>query len=196
MESERIEPKRMAADAGATEKHVKLRNFKVTPEVRSTYATLIKEALLKGKDDKFGQQQAELQFIAKQEQINVLQPLIYEDTKLAETMAMNHKYSRMTGGWLSPQFKVVFSAIAKTDDSKLEATFDAPDGIKDRFFGTRKVFSNKDDRIKFVGETPAKFNKLMDKSGLTWTANSASFKRGSTQGLTCLTGDLGHCNFC
>lgn len=162
MESERIELKRMAADAGSTAKLVKLRNFKVTPEMRSTYATLIEEASAKSPLAKFAKQKFELQEIAKQEQINVLQPLIYEDAKLAETMAMNHKYSRMTGGWLSPQFKVVFSANAKTNDAKLEATFDAPEGIKDRFFGTRKVFTNKDDRMVFVEQIAKKFNELME----------------------------------
>ena len=160
MESERIELRRMAADSSSTAKLVRLRDFRVTPEVRSTYATLIREASLKGRDNKFSQQKAELQFIAKQEQINVLQPLIYEDAKLAETMAMNHQYSRMTGGWLSPQFKVVFSASAKTTDSKLEAVFDAPDGIGS-YFGARKVFTNKDDRMVFVGEIAKKFNELM-----------------------------------
>ena len=161
MESERIELKRMAADAGATAKLVKLRNFKVTPEVRKTYSTLIEEASAKSALAKFAKQKFELQEIAKQEQINVLQPLIYEDTKLAETMAMNHKYSRLTGGWLSPQFKVVFSANAKTNDSKLEAVFDAPTGAWDQAFGSRKVFTNKDDRMVFVGEIATKFNFLM-----------------------------------
>ena len=42
--------------------------------------------------------------------------------------------------------------------------FDAPDGLKDRFFGTRKVFTDTDDRMEFVGEIAEKFNKLMDKS--------------------------------
>ena len=163
MESERIELKRMAADGGATAKMVKVRNFTVTPEMRSTYATLIKEASMKGKDDKFAQQQAELQFIAKQEQINILQPLIYEDAKLAETMAMNHKYSRMTGGWLSPQFKVVFSAKPKTDDPTLEAVFDPPTGAWNQVFGARKVFTDKGDRMKFVGTLADKFNYLMTK---------------------------------
>ena len=161
MESERIELKRMAADAGATAKLVKLRNFKVTPAVRKTYELLIGEASIQNKGDKFKQQQLELQEIAKQGQINVLQPLIYEDTKLAETMAMNHKYSRLTGGWLSPQFKVVFSANAKTNDSKLEAVFDAPTGAWDQAFGSRKVFTNKDDRMVFVGKIADRFNKLM-----------------------------------
>lgn len=161
MESERIELKRIAADGSATAKLVKVRNFTVTPEMRSTYATLIKESSMKGKDDKFAQQQAELQFIAKQEQINILQPLIYEDAKLAETMAMNHKYSRSTGGWLSPQFKVVFSASPKTNDSKLEAVFDPPTGAWNQLFGARKVFTDKDDRMTFVGKLANKFNELM-----------------------------------
>ena len=163
MESERIELKRIAADTGSTAKLVKLRNFKVTPAIRKTYETLIDEVASKGQPAKFAKQQLELQEIAKQEQINVLQPLIYEDAKLAETMAMNHKYSRSTGGWLSPQFKVVFSASPKTNDSKLESVFDAPTGIRNQLFGTRKVFTDQSDRMAFVGDLAKQFNDLMSK---------------------------------
>ena len=110
---------------------------------------------------KFNNQKKELAIIAQHEQVNVLQPLIYNDPELKKTMDMNHEFSRLTGGWLSPQFKVIYSFAPKTNDPNLQTVFDAPDGLKDRFTGAKKSLPNKDDRMEFVNKIAKKFNGLM-----------------------------------
>ncbi len=87
--------------------------------------------------------------------------VIYNDPELKKTMDMNHEFSRLTGGWLSPQFKVVYGFLPKTDDPKLQTIFDVPDGVKDRFTEAKKSLPNKEDRMEFVAQIAKKFNGLM-----------------------------------
>ncbi|MFZ6751593.1 DUF2515 family protein [Undibacterium sp. Ren11W] len=158
MESEHIELSRVVKDSAATAAVVKARNFKATPEIRAAYLEIIESYSAKSK---LKNQQEELAFIANHEQRNVLQPLIYNDPKLIETMDMNHRFSRLTGGWISPQFKVVYSFSPKTDDPKLQTVFDAPDGVIDRFIGKNKSLPNEGDRMNFVADIARDFNRLM-----------------------------------
>ena len=74
---------------------------------------------------------------------------------------MNHKFSRITNGWLSPKFKVIYSASATNDDAAIETVFDAPTGMTERFFGERKSLPNATDRMEFVGNIAKQFNQLM-----------------------------------
>ena len=100
--------------------------------------------------------------IAEQEQINVLQPLIYNDPALTATMNMNHRFSRMTGGWLSPQFKVIYSfSPSGKSDPTLETVFDPPTGMTDRFKMKIKSLPDQADRMKFVRKIALDFNRLM-----------------------------------
>jgi hypothetical protein len=76
-------------------------------------------------------------------------------------MDTNHKFSRMTNGWISPKFRVILSASPENEEPALEAVFDAPTSVWDQFSGTRKSLPNKDDRMVFVGQIADKFNHLM-----------------------------------
>lgn len=163
MESEHIELSRVAKDSAAIAEIVKARQFKVTGEIRQAYAKIIEEHSTSDKNEKFNNQKKELAIIAQHEQVNVLQPLIYNDPELKKTMDMNHEFSRLTGGWLSPQFKVIYSFAPKTNDPNLQTIFDAPDGLKDRFTGAKKSLPNKDDRMEFVAQIAKDFNRLMSK---------------------------------
>jgi hypothetical protein len=165
MEAERMELLRVANDQAALTAVVKARSFRATPEIKAVYGALIQEhAVDKSKSaSRLKLQKLELELIAKQEQINVLQPLIYNDPKLRQTMAVAHHFSRMTAGWLSPEFKVVYSAAPKTDDPELQTIFDAPDGLMDRLLGAKKDLTNQEDRMEFVDEIARKFNKLMSR---------------------------------
>lgn len=164
MEEERGELKRIVADGGATARLQKVSQFKVTGEVKETYSILIAEHGT-GKSDQFKQQKEELVAIAKQEQLNVLQPLIYDDPKLIKTMDVNHWISRALGGWLSPTYTLYFGAAPKNDNPDLQITFDAPAGAWDRtkgaLGGKLKSLPNPQDRMKYVADIAAKFNKLM-----------------------------------
>lgn len=161
MESEHIELGRMVKDAGALAALVKLRSFTTTSAVSDAYHHLINEFNAPNKAKRAEIQFHELVAIAGQEQINVLQPLIYNDPFLKETMDTNHTFSRVTNGWLSPKFKVIYSANAKNDDSTLETVFDAPVGMAERFFGDRKSLPNAADRMEFVESIAKQFNHLM-----------------------------------
>ena len=161
MESEHTELSRMAQDHTALKTLVKLRNFEVTEAVMATFRHLRNEF---DQDNKINKQQLqikELVSIADQEQKNVLQPLIYNDALLKQTMDTNHKFSRLTGGWISPKFKVIYRASATNDDPELEAVFDAPSNLLDQLTGTSKSLPNVEDRMRFVEQIAKKFNLLM-----------------------------------
>lgn len=160
MEEERKELSRVANDNAATGRLQMIAQFKVTPEIRQTYEVLIAEWRAKG-SERYTQQQTELGIIAKQEQINILQPLIYEDPKLVQTMDINHFVSRFTVGSLSPPYQVVFCSGPKTDDPTLKAVFDEPKGAWDYATGRKASLPNPADRMKYVSEIADKFHNLM-----------------------------------
>ncbi len=161
MESEHLELGRMCSDSKSLASLVQLRSFAVTPAVTRTYAFLVKEFSASSQSVRFELQQKELVAIAEQEQINVLQPLIYDDGKLQETMDMNHQFSRLTNGWMSPKFKVIYSAKPQNGLPELEAVFDQPTSMTDQFLGGRQSLPNAADRMKFVEQIAKKFNFLM-----------------------------------
>lgn len=165
LELERKELKRIADDSAATARLQKVAQFKVTAEMKETYSVLISEYSA-SKEEKIRQQQAELQVIAKQEQINILQPVIYDDSQLIKTMDVNHYFSRLTGGLLSPTYTLYFSAAPKNSDPDLQITFDQPKGWKDRRTGPKASLPNANDRMKYVGEIADKFNDLMARKRL------------------------------
>ena len=163
MEEERRELGRIAADGAASARLDKVAQFKVTDAVQKTYGILIAEYGASGDAAKFAKQKSELQAIAKQEQLNVLQPLIYEDAKLIKTMNMNHVISRYSGGFLSPAYAVVYSAAAKTSDPKLQTVFDPSAGVVDYVTGPKKSLPNPDDRMEYVARIAEDFNRLMSR---------------------------------
>lgn len=160
MEEEHRELGRIAGDAGATAQVQKVAGFGVTPEVRQAYSFLIAE-FQAGRSEKFAWQKEDLKTIAKQEQLNVLQPLIYDDAELIKTMNVNHAVSRYTGGFLTPRYAVVYSAAAKTDDPKLQTVFDPPTGVWNYLAGPTQSLPNAVDRMKYVDEIAKNFNDLM-----------------------------------
>lgn len=161
MEAEHGELKRMAADTAALTSLVKIRSFSVTPEVVLSFKHLAEEYSADDDEKKAELQRNELVAIASQEQINVLQPLIYNDSELKKTMDVNHRFSRLTNGWLSPKFKVVYSAGVANTNRELETVFDAPESIKERVVGARKSLPDVDDRMEFVSKIAKQFNHLM-----------------------------------
>lgn len=127
----------------------------MTPEITKALSQIYK-----GKKSWPKSLQDELLAIAHHEQLNVLQPLIYDDVKLKETLDTNHAYSRRSN-WLAPPFQVVFSAQFETDDEKLKVKFDPPEGVIDWVKGSDKSLANQGDRMEFVNEIAKKFNDLM-----------------------------------
>lgn len=162
MESEHSELSRIINDNAALAALTKCRQFSATSAVSQAYSLMVKGYHANDALQKFSLQKLELVAIAEQEQINVLQPLIYNDQALTATMNMNHRFSRMTGGWLSPQFKVIysFSPLNKPNPS-LESVFDAPTGMRDRFKQKIKSLPNQEDRMEFVKQIATDFNRLM-----------------------------------
>jgi hypothetical protein len=161
MEEERIELKRVAADSAAMGRLTKIRSFKATKE---TYQILIAQAGKVSPGEKFEEQKAELVAIANQEQINVLQPLIYEDKELINTMNANHWFARHSWGIATPYYKVVYSAQATTNDNKLKTVFDGATGPIDWMTGAKKSLPNQNDRMKYVADIAKDFNLLMEKN--------------------------------
>jgi hypothetical protein len=162
MEAEHLELGRMTKNRQDAETIAKLRQFSSTLAISEAYSHLSNQYKAT-KSDKLILQKKELVAIAQQEQVNVLQPLIYNDPLLKVTMDTNHSFSRRTGGWISPQFKVIFTSSATNHDPKREAVFDAPDGIIDQIKGTKKSLANEADRMEFVQQIARKFNDLMAK---------------------------------
>lgn len=161
MESEHVELGRIAADSKAIAALVTIRSFASTKAMSDTYRHLTDEGATDNAVEKIVHQKNELVAIAEQEQINILQPLIYDDGLLKDTMDTNHSISRLTNGWLSPKFKVVYSAGARSPGSDLEAVFDEAHTIIERFSRTSKSLSNSTDRMAFVEQIAKKFNHLM-----------------------------------
>ena len=158
LEAMREETKRMADDGAASGRLEKVAKFAVAKEIKEALAEISK-GRSPGKKQS-ASQQAELLLIAHHEQLNILQPLIYEDAKLKETLDMNHAYSRRAG-WLAPPFQVVFSAAKDADDPELIVRFDPPENAWDWVKGSNKSLATTDDRMKFVDKIAKKFNDLM-----------------------------------
>ena len=158
LEAMRNETKRMADDGAASGRLETVAKFAVAKEIKEALAEISK-GRSPGKKQS-ASQQAELLLIAHHEQLNILQPLIYEDAKLKETLDMNHAYSRRAG-WLAPPFQVVFSAAKDTDDPELIVRFDPPESAWDWVKGSNKSLGSTTDRMEFVGRIAKQFNKLM-----------------------------------
>jgi hypothetical protein len=161
MEAEHKELSWVAKDKTALAALVTIRNFTITSEVKTAYQHLRAQYKATNPETIRNQKESELAIVAQHEQLNVLQPLIYEDPKLKITMDINHKFSRFTVGLLSPEFKVVFSFNPLIEDKALQAKFDVPNGMRDRYLGDRKSLPNPKDRMKFVAEIATMFNGLM-----------------------------------
>jgi hypothetical protein len=161
MEEERKELTRVAKDSAALARLEKIAKFPTTREIQDTYQILIAESRLTSPAAKAAKQLQELTVIAKQEQLNILQPLIYDDKKLAETMDMNHQFARMSNGFMTTKYRVIYSAEADTKDKNLQTVFDPPSGVWKQFFGARKSLPNPDDRMEYVGQIARDFHRLM-----------------------------------
>ncbi len=158
MESEQIEMTRVANDQVAIANLVRLRNFKATDGVRNAYKKLVAEYHSSSKRDF---QHAEVFAIAQHEQINILQPLVYDDKKLKETMDLNHFSSKLFGGWIAPKFKVIYSASSKMSDPNLETVFDPHSNLLDAARGKVASLPNQHDRMDFVRKIAKDFDRLM-----------------------------------
>lgn len=163
MEEERKELGRVAGDGNAIAALERVAQFKVTPQIQRTYQILAQEYAATSEDGRFSLQQKELVQIAQQEQLNILQPLIYDDAKLGDTMKTNHRFSRITGGLISPHYAVVYSASPTTGDASLTTVFDQPKGFWDWMTGMNATLPNADDRMAFVANIARDFNRLMGK---------------------------------
>jgi hypothetical protein len=161
MEEERKELSRIAADGAAVGRLQKVAQFKASAEIRNAYALFTEEHAATEKMVRLERQRREVPIIAKQEQLNVLQPLIYEDRKLMRTMDVNHLISRASLGTLSPTYTVYFSATPKNDDPELQVTFDAAKGPWDYVTGPKASLPNPKDRMVYVGDIAKQFNFLM-----------------------------------
>ncbi len=162
MEEERKELGRVAGDGNAIAALERVAQFKVTPAIQNTYSILASEFAAPTAAKRSSLQKDELVQVANQEQLNILQPLIYNDAKLAETMDVNHKYSRISNGLISPSYAVVYSAGPTTNDPSLTTVFDQPAGAKDWFTGPKGSLPNPNDRMKFVRQIAKDFNLNMD----------------------------------
>ena len=161
MEAEHVELARMANDKKSLSALAKLQSFAVTQEISMSYQYLAEEHAEQTGDKKRAMQLNELLAIANQEQVNVLQPLIYDDPHLKKTMDVNHRFSRLTDGWLSPKFKVIYSAAAQNLDPELETVFDAPSSLKERLTGERQSLPDMQDWMQFVRKIAKQFDHLM-----------------------------------
>ncbi|QYF94435.1 hypothetical protein KY495_04245 [Massilia sp. PAMC28688] len=161
MEAEHKELTAIVKDNEAMKALLKVRQQKSMPEIVTAYKHLSDQFAMKSDTEKIKMQAAELNIIARHEQINVLQPLIYSDVRLKETMDMNHWSSRATSGWLSPQFKVVYAFDPSIKDKKYQTIFDPATGFTDGVIGRRKSLTNEEDRMGFVGEIADHFDFLM-----------------------------------
>ncbi|MFC4274050.1 DUF2515 family protein [Achromobacter aloeverae] len=165
MDEARRELTRIAQDGAALERLEKVAQFPVTGEIQKTYEYLISEARESRPAAKAAIQLNELKIIAVQEQLNILQPLIYDDKKLKETMDMNHRFARMSQGLMTTKYRVIYSAAPTTDDPELQTVFDPPsgfwsgawDGIRNR----QQSLPNPDDRMKYVEQIARDFHRLM-----------------------------------
>jgi hypothetical protein len=151
----------MANDKPALAVVSRLRVFGVTSAISRTYQYLIDEHRVDTASEKKKRQRNELVAIAEQEQLNVLQPLIYDDPLLKVTMDVNHRFSRLTNGWLSPKFKVIYKAAAVNNDPELETVFDAPKSVVERFSGEVQSLPSPADRMRFVQKIAKDFDFLM-----------------------------------
>ncbi|OWT71422.1 MULTISPECIES: hypothetical protein [unclassified Achromobacter] len=164
MEEERVELTRVAQDNAAFSRLEKIAKFPTTAEVRDTYDLLISE-FHGGPEAQSTTQLKELKLIAAQEQLNILQPLIYDDQKLKETMDMNHRFARASGGIMTTKYRVIYSAAPTTDNPKLQTVFDPPSGrwsgVWHGIINHQKSLPNANDRMKYVGQIASDFHNLM-----------------------------------
>ncbi len=163
MEEERKELKRIADDKAATERLERLSNFRATTEIRDAYQQIISEYT---DNDKSSWQKKEVRTIAKHEQLNFLQSLIYNDPKLVQTMDMNHLISRASLGSLSPTYTLYFSAAPSNKNPDLQATFDPPTGSWDWLTGRKASLPHPKDRMAYVDQIARKFERLMENKPL------------------------------
>lgn len=161
MDASHVELNRVCKDSEALAALEKCSVFPETAAVRRAYENMTRSFSITEKKKKAALQFEELLAIAEHELVNVLQPLIYDNAKLKETMDMNHKFSRLTSGWISPQFKVIYSFRPTNDDPSLQTAFDPPTGFINRFYNERKSLPEKEDRMAFVSQIGRDFHKLM-----------------------------------
>jgi hypothetical protein len=164
MEEERIELTRVSKDNAAFGRLEKIAKFPTTPEVRKTYDLLISEFNGNPRAQS-AIQLNELTVIAAQEQLNILQPLIYDDQKLKKTMDMNHRFARASGGLMTTKYRVIYSAAPTTDDPDLQTVFDPPSGVIsgvwNGIWNDQQSLPDPNDRMKYVSQIARDFHNLM-----------------------------------
>jgi len=114
-------------------------------------------------------QSDELRFIEEHEQLNVLQSLLYSDEALKNTLDFNHEISRRSYGFLSPNYRVIYTAEFDTpDDPDKQTIFDPPSGTLEKLFNVfispTKSLADPDERMEYVREIAKDFHGLMTSS--------------------------------
>jgi hypothetical protein len=161
MEEERKELSRVAHDAAAGAALEKIAKFQMTEDIQNTYNLLIAESRTVNPQQQAAVQLNELKAIVKQEQINILQPLIYNDEKLQKTMNPNHPFARLSYGLMTTRYRVIYSAQPDTGSPDLQTVFDEPTNTWNRYAGRQKNLPNQDDRMEYVGQIAKDFHHLM-----------------------------------
>lgn len=155
---------RVCNDGAAIGRLEKIKHFTATGEIDEAYGQLIAQVASATRNDKVGifkSQQAELVAIAKHEQLNVLQPVIYDDPMLKKSLDLNHSYSRRFTDVVTPYLQLVFSATQNSSDPTNFVRFDPPAGFVDWLTGPNKSLANKEDRMGYVNDIAKVFNKKM-----------------------------------
>jgi hypothetical protein len=164
---------RVANDGAAAGRLDRVKLFPTTSDMMQAFANYTQQMNAASAAQRTQLQQQELRVVARQEQLNVLQPLIYDDQKLKETLDLNHYMSRNLGGWASAPIRVVFSADATTKDDELHIDFDPAEGVMDGafdrggrllrdMFGKPKVsLSDPNNRMDYVAKIATRFDRLM-----------------------------------
>jgi len=151
----RTEMTRINADTQALKRLEKIAQFGPTQEIREAFGILGAMPQHVNNPKRFQQEQLkELNFIAKHEQLNVLQPLLYDDATLKETLDLNHEIARRSAGWLSPEYRVIYTADFDTSDPDKQTVFNPSDE-------PIESLANEENRMKYVKQIAKDFHRLM-----------------------------------
>ncbi|UZG44885.1 DUF2515 family protein [Caldimonas thermodepolymerans] len=162
LEEERKELKRIAEDVQAVRRLKQVARFEASEDMVAAYEALLRQANSSHENDRVQEQRFELLAIARHEQLRILQPLIYADAMLVATMNLNHWIARTLGSAFSQPYELVFDAGFATEDHALRVRFDEPSGAWDRATGPKRSLPNPRDRMSYVREIAARFDRLMN----------------------------------
>nr|WP_241898514.1 hypothetical protein [Pseudomonas syringae] len=126
---------------------LKIKNLKVTDHLRLGFSLMAKFETTRGRDAQRQQQLASLIAIANHEQLNILQPLIYESIGF---QALLYGQSKLEGHLGVPRRLAAFSTACESDAPKFNVTM------------TEGQLYDPTERMKFITKIADKFHTLMD----------------------------------